>query len=93
VEIADLTKKDLDSLVKLFRQFWDESSAVEKMAVMFERLSEDPDYVLLAAKQDDVLVGFCMGIPPVSGLLSPAALMKRRVGDTPSWGGSNRRNP
>jgi GNAT superfamily N-acetyltransferase len=32
------------------------------MAVMFERLSEDPNYVLIAAKQDDVLVGFCMGI-------------------------------
>jgi hypothetical protein len=27
------------------------------MAVMFERLSEHPDYVLLAAKQDDMLVG------------------------------------
>ena len=24
--------------------------------------SEDPDYVLLTAKQDDMLVGFCLGI-------------------------------
>jgi len=55
-------KKDLNALTELFRQFWDESSEVEKMAVMFERLSEDPDYALLAAKQNDILVGFCMGI-------------------------------
>ena len=58
----DLTKKDLSALAELFRQFWDESSAIENMAVMFERLSNDPNYVLLAAKQDDMLVGFCMGI-------------------------------
>jgi len=62
MEIVDLTKKDLSVLDELFRQFWDESSAVDNMAVMFERLSENPDYLLLAAKQDDMLVGFCMGI-------------------------------
>ena len=62
MEIMDLTKKDLSSLAELFRQFWDETSAVEKMAVMFERISKDPNYLLLAAKQDDMLVGFCMGI-------------------------------
>ena len=62
MEIVNLTKKDLNSLAELFRQFWDESSAIENMAVMFERLPEDPNYVLLAAKQDDVLLGFCMGI-------------------------------
>jgi GNAT superfamily N-acetyltransferase len=62
VEIVDLQTKDLGALAGLFRQFWGESSAVEKMAVMLERLSDDPDYLLLAAKQDDVLVGFSMGI-------------------------------
>ena len=62
MEIVELMKKDLSALAELFRQFWNESSEVEKMAVMFERLSEDPDYVLFAAKQDDILVGFSMGI-------------------------------
>ena len=62
MEIMDLKKEDLSSLAELFRQFWDESSAVKNMEVMFERLSEDPDYVLLVATQDDILVGFCMGI-------------------------------
>jgi hypothetical protein len=57
LEIVNLIKKDLSALDELFRLFWNESSAVEKMAVMFERLSEHPDYVLLAAKQDDMLVG------------------------------------
>jgi GNAT superfamily N-acetyltransferase len=46
----------------LFRQFWGESSDIDKMAEMFERLSRDMDYVLLAAKHNDVLVGFCMGV-------------------------------
>ena len=62
MEIVDLTKKDLSVLAELFTQFWDEPSVIENMAVMFKRLSEDPDYVLLAAKMDDMLVGFCMGI-------------------------------
>jgi GNAT superfamily N-acetyltransferase len=62
MEIVDLRRMDLSALAELFRQFWDESSAVDNMAALFERLSEDRDYVLLAAKQDDILVGFCMGI-------------------------------
>ncbi len=62
MKIVNLTKNDLSVLAELFRQFWNESSAIENMAVMLERLSEDPDYVLLAAKKDDMLVGFCMGI-------------------------------
>ena len=47
----------------LFKQFWGESSEIDKkMAEMFDRLSRDKDYLLLAAKQNDVLVGFCMGV-------------------------------
>jgi ribosomal protein S18 acetylase RimI-like enzyme len=62
MEIEYLTEKDLNALAGLFMQFWGESSAVENMSVIFERLWQDPDYALLAAKQGDVLAGFCMRI-------------------------------
>jgi GNAT superfamily N-acetyltransferase len=60
MEITNLKDKDLSALDGLFTQFWGESSDIHKMSEMFERLSRDKDYVLLAARQKDVLVGFCM---------------------------------
>jgi GNAT superfamily N-acetyltransferase len=62
MEIKNLKDKDLSALDGLFRQFWGESSDIEKMAEIFERLSRDKDYILLAAKQNSMLAGFCMGI-------------------------------
>ncbi len=62
MEIADLKEQDLGSLSELFSQFWGESSVLESMVKTFARLSDDPDYVLLGAKQDGVLLGFCMGV-------------------------------
>lgn len=62
MEIMNLKENDLNALGELFEQFWGESSETDKMAKMFERLSLDKDYVLLTAKQHNVLVGFCMGV-------------------------------
>ena len=62
MEITRLTDIDLKSLAELFRQFWGQSSSVEKMRITFSRLSENPAYILLAAKEGERLVGFVMGI-------------------------------
>jgi len=57
-----LTENDLTPLAELFRQFWGEKSSLEKMRLTFARLATNPAYILLAAKQNDRLVGFAMGI-------------------------------
>lgn len=62
MEIVNLGEKDLEALAGLFKQFWGESSEIDKMKEMFEWMSNHQDYVLLGAKKDDVLLGFCMGV-------------------------------
>jgi hypothetical protein len=62
MEIARLTEHDLRSLAEMFRQFWGEDSSLEKMGLTFSRLATNPAYILLAAKHNDGLVGFAMGI-------------------------------
>lgn len=60
--ITRFTEKDLSSLGNLFTQFWGESSQIEKMRISYQKISDNPSYILLAAKQEDDLVGFGMGI-------------------------------
>ena len=60
--ITRLTEKDLSSLGNLFTQFWGESSQIEKMRISYQKISDNPSYILLAAKQEDDLMGFGMGI-------------------------------
>ena len=62
VKIKRLTESDLSALAELFRQFWNEGSSAEKMKSTFSRLSANPAYILLAARQDGCMVGFAMGI-------------------------------
>lgn len=62
MEIAALTEQDLPALAKLFEQFRGETSSLDTMRATLAKLVENPDYVLLAAKQDDHLVGFAMGV-------------------------------
>ena len=62
MKIERLVKSDLAPLAELFRQFWGVTSSLEKMGPTFSRLTANPAYFLLAAKQNDRLVGFAMGI-------------------------------
>jgi len=62
MKIERLTEYDLTPLAELFRQFWGEKSSLEKMRSTFSRLATNPAYILLAAKQNDSLIGFAMGI-------------------------------
>jgi len=62
MKITRLTEYDLSDLAKLFRQFWGEKSSLEKMRLTFSKVATNPAYILLAAKQNDRLIGFVMGV-------------------------------
>lgn len=62
MEITTLTERDLAPLAELFKQFWGENSSLERMRHTFSKITSNPAYVLLAAKQENQLIGFVMGI-------------------------------
>lgn len=62
MEISELTESDLEPLAGLYKQFWGEASSLEKMQATFRRLSKNPYYIFLGAKQEGDLVGSVMGI-------------------------------
>ena len=60
--IRKLTENDLVGLAALYKQFWGESSSLEKMRATFQRLNKNPNYILLVADEENVLIGSVMGI-------------------------------
>ncbi len=62
MRIEPLSENDLASLAEIFRQIWGEASSLEKIKLTFSRIKTNPAYCLLAAKQDNELVGFAMGV-------------------------------
>ena len=62
VIIRRLIEEDLPALARLYTQFWEEASSLERMQATFRRLRDDPDYVFLVALVDDDLAGSLMGI-------------------------------
>ena len=62
MKISRLSEQDLPSLADMFRQFWGETSSLEKMRATFSRLVANPAYILLAARENGRLTGFVMGI-------------------------------
>jgi ribosomal protein S18 acetylase RimI-like enzyme len=62
MKIRKLVENDIENLSELYKQFWDEESSPEKMRVTFQRLKNNPNYILLVADQQNNLVGSAMGI-------------------------------
>ena len=62
MQIRKLKEDDLVSLAGLYKQFWGESSSLEKMRATFQRLEKNPNYILLVADKQNILVGSVMGI-------------------------------
>jgi GNAT superfamily N-acetyltransferase len=62
MKIDTLTENDLPELSELFRQFWGEASLLENMRMTFWRIATNPSYRLLAARQENRLIGFAMGV-------------------------------
>ncbi|MFW6253867.1 MAG: N-acetyltransferase family protein [Chitinivibrionales bacterium] len=62
INIQRVTENDLESLAGLYKQFWNEKSSVERMKAVFDRLKNNPDYLILVAKQHHRVIGSVMGI-------------------------------
>ena len=62
MEIRKLTENDLESLAILYQQFWGEKSSLEKMRATFQRLKSNQSYIILAAEQQNQVVGTAMGV-------------------------------
>jgi len=62
MKITNLTEDDLPDLAALYKLFWGEESSVEKMKTTFSKLNHNPDYIFLAARSDNQIVGSLMGI-------------------------------
>ena len=60
--IEHLKHSDLPQLADLYRVFWNENSSIEKMESTFCRLSENPDYNILVARDNEHIIGSLMGI-------------------------------
>lgn len=60
--IRPLTIDDIEALAKLYFDFWNEASNVEKMKQAFSSLQKNSAYIFLCAIVDDQLVGSVMGI-------------------------------
>ena len=62
MEITRLSENDLADLAGLYKQFWGEDSSLEKMKSSFHKVSKDPNYIYLVAKEDGILAGSVAGI-------------------------------
>ena len=60
--IRDLKIEDIGSLSKLYYQFWNEDSDIQKMKVKFNELRHNDAYIFLCAVENERLVGSVMGV-------------------------------
>jgi GNAT superfamily N-acetyltransferase len=60
--IRDLQIEDIESLSKLYFQFWNEDSDIQKMKDKFNQLRHNASYIFLCAEADNVLLGSLTGI-------------------------------
>ena len=60
--IRNLEIGDIESLSKLYYQFWNEDSDVVKMRNKFSDLQNNDSYIFLCAAEGDLLVGSVMGV-------------------------------
>jgi len=62
MKIRRLQEEDIPALARLYVQFWNEKSSLEKMEETFARLRDNPDYIFLVADTDEEVVGSLMGV-------------------------------
>lgn len=81
--IRRLAENDLESLIKLYKQFWGEESNLEKMKRKYKELKDNPNYILLGAVIDETMVGSIMGIicEELYGECKPFLIMEDMVVD------------
>lgn len=62
MEIGRVQKSDLAAIGRLHAHFWGEVSDVDAMALTLDRLSGDPDHLLVAARIEGECVGTATGV-------------------------------
>ncbi|GHT78479.1 N-acetyltransferase [Bacteroidia bacterium] len=62
MEIVDLIIEDIPQLAILYKSFWNENSNIDKMKNEFNKLKQNNSYIILCAKENNILIGSVMGI-------------------------------
>ena len=62
MKIRKLKVEDLEGLAKIYKGFWNEESCLQDMKLAFNKINEDPNYIVLNAFENKQLVGTIMGI-------------------------------
>ena len=60
--VRELQSEDIMALSKLYYQFWNEDSDIQKMADKFDQLQNNSSYILICAEENGILLGSLMGI-------------------------------
>ncbi len=78
-----MLENDLKPLAKLYKQFWNEDSNIEKMKIKYKELENNPNYIFLCAIIYKIVVGSVMGIvcEELYGECRPYMLMEDLVVD------------
>ena len=85
IEIRRLVEKDLESLAKLYKQFWSVESDQKMMKGKFQELNNNPKYIILCATINKDVVGSIMGIicDELYGQCRPFLIMEDLIVDKP----------
>ena len=62
IAIQTATVNDLESLAQLFKELSGEETDIIKMRENFKMMDSNPDYIVLVAKNGNLVVGSVMGI-------------------------------
>ena len=62
MNIDRVTEFDLPELAKLYAEFWNEPSSVDKMKETFRRIGDDERYQILVARLNGRIVGTLLGV-------------------------------
>ena len=60
--IRPMVVEDIPALATLYEQFWNQKSDVNKMGQIFKQITQNPDYILLNAINEQKLVGSILGV-------------------------------
>ena len=83
MKIRNLLIDDIESLARLYFQFWNEQSDIERMKNKFNDLMNNKSYIFLCAVENEELIGSVMGIvcEELYGDCKPFLLVENMVVD------------
>lgn len=84
--IRELQKRDLAALARLYEQFWNEQSDLQKMEEAFDCITDAGTHVLLCAEEGGKMIGSVMGVvcAELYGDCRPFMVIENMIVDTTS---------